>query len=78
MGPVGSIPHYHVISKDGLREGGILRVPVNWIRRFLIESIYRRLSKSPRQPRDPCGSLMLSLSVISFPETAKWTGPADE
>jgi len=53
------IPHYHVMSKKELREGGILHAPSNWIRRFLVESIYRRL-------------------VISFPETAKWTGPADE
>jgi KUP system potassium uptake protein len=53
------VPHYHVMSKVELREGGVIRVPFNWIRKFLIESIYRRL-------------------IISFPETAKWTNPADE
>ncbi|KAF9644319.1 potassium transporter [Thelephora ganbajun] len=53
------IPYYHVVSKVELREDGLIRLPFNWIRRFLIESIYRRL-------------------IISFPETAKWTGPADE
>lgn len=53
------VPHYHVISKVDLCDGGLLRVPVNWIRRFFIESIYRRL-------------------IIAFPETAKWSGPADE
>jgi KUP system potassium uptake protein len=53
------VPHYHVMSKVDVRDGGILHVPFNWIRKFLIESIYRRL-------------------IISFPETAKWTGPADD
>jgi len=53
------VPHYHVISKVDLREGGLIHAPYNWIRKFLIESIYRRL-------------------IISFPETAKWNGPADE
>jgi len=53
------IPHYHVMSKIDLHEGGALHVPLNWIRKFLVESIYRRL-------------------IISFPETAKWTGPADD
>lgn len=37
------------MSKVGLREGGIIRVPFNWMRKFLIESIYRRLSKSALQ-----------------------------
>jgi len=53
------VPHYHVLSKVDVHEGGPIRVPLNWIRKFLIESIYRRL-------------------IISFPETAKWNGPADE
>jgi len=53
------VPHYHVMSKVDLHKGGLIHVPFNWIRRFLVESIYRRL-------------------IISFPETAKWTGPADE
>jgi len=53
------VPHYHVMSKVDLREGGLIRVPLNWIRKFLIESVYRRL-------------------IISFPETAKWNGSADE
>jgi len=53
------VPHYHVLSKVGIREGGLIRAPFNWIRKFLIESVYRRL-------------------IISFPETAKWNGPADE
>lgn len=34
------------MSRVDLHEGGLLHVPSNWIRRFLIESIYRRLSKS--------------------------------
>jgi len=34
------------MSKKELREGGILHAPSNWIRRFLVESIYRRLGKS--------------------------------
>ena len=28
--------------------------------------------------RESFGRLLTSLSVISFPETAKWTNPADE
>lgn len=47
-----SVPHYHVMSKVGLREGGLVRVPLNWIRRFLIESIYRRLSESAMRLRE--------------------------
>ena len=42
-----SIPHYHIMSKKAVHEGGTLRVPINWMRKFFIESIYRRLSKSP-------------------------------
>jgi len=34
------------MSKNGLRNDRVWRVPINWIRRFLIESIYRRLSMS--------------------------------
>ena len=34
------------MSKVDLREGGVIRVPLNWIRKFLIESVYRRLSES--------------------------------
>ena len=43
--PGCSIPYYHVTSKVGLHDGGSTHVPSNWIRKFLIESIYRRLSK---------------------------------
>lgn len=46
-----SVPHYHVMSKVDVREGGLLHVPLNWIRKFLIESIYRRLSKSILNPK---------------------------
>ena len=42
-----SIPHYHIMSKKAVHEGGTLHVPINWMRKFFIESIYRRLSKSP-------------------------------
>lgn len=67
------------MSKVDVHDDGPAHVPFNWIRKFLIESIYRRLSKfALRHARVSRGYLPHLPLVISFPETAKWNGPADE
>ncbi len=39
----GRVPHYHVVSKKV--EAGKLSVVVNYVRKYLIEDIYRRLGE---------------------------------
>ncbi|CAK5270446.1 unnamed protein product [Mycena citricolor] len=35
-------PHYHVVSRHV--DAGVLSFPINWLRKYLIEDIYRRLA----------------------------------
>jgi KUP system potassium uptake protein len=39
------VPHYHIVSRDV--DAGAFRKPVTWVRRWMIEGVYRHIGQCP-------------------------------
>ncbi|KAG8832168.1 hypothetical protein FRC17_001875, partial [Serendipita sp. 399] len=73
---ISRVPHYHVIARRIIVFGAPI---VNWIRKLLIEDVYRSIGQSlgveGASSRD---SDILTLIAYVFPETVTWLQSADE
>jgi KUP system potassium uptake protein len=68
-------PHYHVVSRKV--HGGYISPVINYLRRILIEGIYRRLGRFSSFA-DFIFTDSFLFTATMFPETANWLTPADE
>ena len=69
-----SVPHYHVVSHKA--HEGVISAVGAFIRKWLLEDVYRRIGAFGRFIGYFYGSFTLKATM--FPETANWLTPADE
>jgi KUP system potassium uptake protein len=69
-----SVPHYHVVSHKA--HEGVVSAVGAFIRKWLLEDVYRRIGAFAHFIGYFCGSFTLKATM--FPETANWLTPADE